>query len=104
MDSIREQFPLLANLKDYSWDEAEVLAAKSHAAILKDQWITRNREISSHKVELPEGMYRVIYADPPWDYGSSCFGEATATRAETYYPTMPTEDICKMALPTNPII
>lgn len=40
----------------------------------------------------PEGKYRVIYADPPWRYSNSGF----AMSAENQYPTMETEEICKL--------
>jgi N6-adenosine-specific RNA methylase IME4 len=41
---------------------------------------------------LPEGKYRVIYADPPWEYSNSGF----ATSAANQYPTMTTEEICNL--------
>ncbi len=47
---------------------------------------------------LPEGKYRVIYADPPWQYGNRSSGDL-ATRyggASDHYPTMPLDDICRM--------
>jgi site-specific DNA-methyltransferase (adenine-specific) len=44
---------------------------------------------------LPEGKYRVLYADPPWQYDNSGLGGA----AQKHYPTLPTEEIC--ALPVN---
>lgn len=40
-----------------------------------------------------EGQYRVIYADPPWDYGSGTKG---GSRIEDHYPPMSIEDICKL--------
>jgi len=46
---------------------------------------------------LPAGMYRIVYADPPWAYGNSV--SEIATDAANYYPSMPTEEIC--ALPVN---
>ena len=59
--------------------------------------------------ELPEGKYRVIYADPPWSYDDS--GVITPEksrpdqaadpygRAERHYPVMSIEDLC--ALPVQ---
>jgi len=38
---------------------------------------------------LPEGKYRVIYADPPWPYGTQY--NPDARRAANPYPTMPLE-------------
>ncbi len=46
------------------------------------------------------GPYRVVYADPPWQYWEGqppSFGRTLAP--ENHYPTMPTEDICRLALP-----
>jgi N6-adenosine-specific RNA methylase IME4 len=50
--------------------------------------------------EFPSGKYRVIYADPPWDYGSSPTAKNTAT-PDLKYPVMSLEDIC--AIPVKDI-
>jgi len=48
---------------------------------------------------LPEGKYQVIYADPPWEYAQEQHSkEKQETVLETHYPTMPTEDICKLPI------
>jgi N6-adenosine-specific RNA methylase IME4 len=52
-------------------------------------------------IELPDkpldppkpGTYRVITADPPWQYGNS----ATRGSAKDHYPTMTVDEICKLA-------
>jgi N6-adenosine-specific RNA methylase IME4 len=46
--------------------------------------------------DLPEGVYRVIYADPPWEYGDKRTNDANSGSAESQYPTMPIEAICDM--------
>jgi N6-adenosine-specific RNA methylase IME4 len=46
--------------------------------------------------EIPEGTYRVIYADPPWHYDQMVDGYGAA---EAHYPTMETPDI--MAMPVE---
>lgn len=43
---------------------------------------------------LPEGFYDIIYADPPWQYENSGFGNS----AESNYPTMPLEKICDLPI------
>jgi len=43
---------------------------------------------------LPEGVYRVIYADPPWEYGDKRTNDAQSGSAESQYPTMPIDEIC----------
>lgn len=46
---------------------------------------------------LPEGTYRIIYADPPWQYTTPQHSkEEQATVLHTHYPTMPTEEICSL--------
>jgi len=49
--------------------------------------------------ELPTDKYRVIYADPPWDYGND-FTKAMpgSTRPNDYYPTMTISEICEMEI------
>ena len=44
---------------------------------------------------LPEGKYRVIYADPPWQYDNSGFDQSAAE----HYRTMPTDEICELPVP-----
>lgn len=58
---------------------------------------------------LPDGIFRVIYADPPWLYAAEQHGKGSEqyskigqdTVLATHYPSMPTEDIC--ALPVRDI-
>jgi N6-adenosine-specific RNA methylase IME4 len=54
---------------------------------------------------LPDGKFRVIYADPPWLYGApqhtdSAPGSKTEqlTVLESHYPSMPLEDICALPI------
>jgi len=58
----------------------------------------RRAELARSPAALPTGKYRVIYADPPWQYGDERTGLG-ATSAEDHYPTMPLADIC--ALPVR---
>lgn len=48
--------------------------------------------------ELPEAIYRVWYADPPWQYGNAgVINESDAYgRAARHYPTMSIEELCAM--------
>ena len=60
------------------------------------------REIRAEETApLPEGVYRVIYADPPWEYGDKRTNDANSGSAESQYPTMPIDDIC--GLPVDEI-
>lgn len=45
--------------------------------------------------EFPQGKYRVIYADPPWDYKTGDNSKNTSD-PEIHYELMSIEDICNM--------
>lgn len=47
---------------------------------------------------IPTGEYRVIYADPPWQFDNSGFDQSAAA----HYPTMPTEKIIALEVPAAP--
>ncbi len=55
----------------------------------------QEREQTLQTMDFPEGRYRVIYADPPWDYGSSPTCKNTAT-PDLKYPVMSLKDICAL--------
>ena len=46
--------------------------------------------------KMPEGIYDLIYCDPPWKYD---FAETDNRKIENQYPTMTVDEICKMELP-----
>lgn len=58
----------------------------------------RRAELTASHAALPEGKYRVVYADPPWQYNDSRAGldDYEASAAEAQYPTMSTADICAL--------
>lgn len=77
------------------------LAAKVRAGEIKPTQAVRlmkREELSQRVAELPDGQYRVIYADPPWQYGDERGGLAVyeGSAAEGQYPTMPVSDICAL--------
>ena len=45
---------------------------------------------------LPRTKYRVIYVDPPWDYGSAGQSPKIGGGARAHYPTMKLNDICAL--------
>lgn len=47
---------------------------------------------------LPEGTYRVVYADPPWEYGDERTGLASYGPAERHYPTMSTDQLVELSV------
>ena len=59
------------------------------------------REIVKENVkdqpELPTDKYRVVYADPPWNYGNK--GLDDYGHAERHYPTMSIEELGKLGVP-----
>jgi N6-adenosine-specific RNA methylase IME4 len=42
--------------------------------------------------------YQIIYADPPWKYN---FSPSSKSSMEQYYPTIATNDICKLKVPSD---
>jgi len=50
--------------------------------------------VKSEAAPAPKGKYRVIYADPPWEYGNA--GLTEYGHAKSHYPTMPLADLCAM--------
>lgn len=50
----------------------------------------KERQKDNTTAPVPEGVFDVLYADPPWRYENSGF----AMSAEQQYPTMDTKDIC----------
>jgi len=56
------------------------------------QLVTELKRKEAQELSPPAGKYRVIYADPPWQYNNSSF----TTSAEGQYPTMSTEEICNL--------
>ncbi len=65
-------------------------ATKVYKLIKNAERIADRKELVA---KIPSGKFAVIYADPPWQYSNSGFNES----AESQYPTMPTDEICKMA-------
>lgn len=56
----------------------------------------RRQEVKEQikQTQWPTGKYRVIYADPPWQYSNSQPDYQTVQ--DDHYPTMPLNDICRL--------
>ena len=77
----------------------------------RETTLTEARRRAQHAarpaVVLPKGTYRVLYADPPWQYRDTRAGlgaesqktDRAETAAEQDYPTMSVDDLC--ALPVK---
>lgn len=47
---------------------------------------------------IPKGIYRIIYADPPWKYSDRKEYRPDGS-AENHYPTMSIKELCEMTMP-----
>jgi len=59
----------------------------------------KRNSIKTTTPEMPEGLYSVIYADPPWKYD---FSETKARKVENHYPTMELHEIKNLQIPAAP--
>lgn len=67
-----------------------------HRRIIEPQEPRRKNE---QEPPLPEGVFSVIYADPPWRYNR---GIGIQAAVEAQYPTMTIDDICKLGWEIEP--
>jgi hypothetical protein len=76
------------------------LAAKVRSGDIKPTEALRQMkkgQVVERIAALPEGKYRVIYADPPWDYKNEFDVAGYTTVAGTdHYPVMPLSEICAL--------
>jgi len=56
----------------------------------------KREETQAKLAELPGDKYRVIYADPPWNYGNSGTGIDNYGPAERHYPAMAIAELCAL--------
>lgn len=81
-----EQEHWLAESESHGWDRRELrlnIRASKRAKVLEGQ-------------ATLEGMYRVIYADPPWLYGGPSGSFTGQTSAKDHYQGMTVEQLCKL--------
>jgi len=64
----------------------------------KDIQRIRKQEKQRKGVELPQGTYDVILADPPWRYQNN---SSNRGKAEMHYPTMTLQDIKELPIHSN---
>ena len=57
-----------------------------------------NRERVRDAKPLPDGKFRILYADPPWKYNDSraSLSGYSATAADDHYPTMSVPELCAL--------
>lgn len=98
--------------------ERQISQTISHAKVVaklssedQNEWLTKSRDegwtaaelgrniVSANRSKVIEGqavlagMYRVIYADPPWLYGNK---PPSGSGAQNHYAGMTIEDLCKL--------
>ena len=56
----------------------------------------KHEEAKANTKPLPDGKYRVFYADPPWSYGNSGSGIDQYGPAERHYSAMTIAELCAM--------
>jgi len=69
-------------------------AVSIDAAVKEVRRKQKRAGVTTETAATPTGKYRVIYADPPWQYGNA--GLTEYGHAESHYPTMPLADLCAM--------
>lgn len=103
----------LANISSETYRKAKTISEKAPEttkAALRNGTTTINKVFTDiHRAErrtqaveavkeaakLPDTKYRVIYADPPWQYGDAGYGSGPA---EFHYPTMNLRQICDLPI------
>jgi len=56
------------------------------------------REKTSSNIRMPQGKYRIIYADPPWKYSDKKEYRPEGA-AENHYPVMSIKELCEFKIP-----
>ena len=67
-------------------------------AAIKREVFKSQRKLKLQNTEWPSGQYRVLYADPPWQYGDARTGTPESGGANAQYETMPVESICRLEI------
>ena len=110
--SVSASYQLLMRINNLSFNHHQIVAPISEprrSELL--QWAVETgastrelrQKLRDHKLadpeRLPEGKYRVIYADPPWQYSDERLLDGyQGTAASDHYPTMPVEEICNLQI------
>lgn len=89
----------------------EMSINQAYQAIRKEEKKSKRQELIKEQIEKPktsahidifttDKKYRVVYADPPWQYNDKQ-DTSKLGGAEKKYPTMPLKDICSLPVPTE---
>ena len=80
-------------------DDKELEELRSGKKTINKSYMEKKREAKQEVLqttEFPKGKYRVIYADPPWQYGDQRALDRGG--AEEQYPTMSLDSICELPI------
>lgn len=90
-----EVAPLEPDEQSYWLEQAEENGWTRHE-LRKNIAASKRRKVIDGQAKLV-GKYRVVYADPPWQYGDSTPTQSGAlAKAEQHYPTLSIADICQL--------
>lgn len=82
-----EQDALLAKAAKEEWSQRDTRRA-----------VRRLKAGTRDNVPFPTGKYRIIYADPPWEYGNE--QPEYHTEQANHYPVVPLQEICDLPVKT----
>jgi N6-adenosine-specific RNA methylase IME4 len=86
---------MLHDLPDETYQE--VKSGKKGMAEVRRE--VRREKVLSEAPALPADKFRVIYADPPWQYNNAgVINEDNYGRAERHYPTMSISELCALPI------
>ena len=106
----RRQIRRAHNISDEEYEQVkeeyrEKQEPITRAALIRKGKEKRNAEnaavreiLTAEPVPIPDGLFDVIYADPPWAFDQS-IATTPGRDVLAHYPTMTTDDICRMEIP-----
>ncbi len=102
-EQMNHQFEKLAAIPEQEFEKALNTFKDEGKMSRKKLLDTANKQKRAKKITIPimpEGVFNVIYADPPWKYSDSCEGGGIqSVGAIGHYPLMSIIELCEMKLP-----
>ena len=88
----------MARIPDEKFDEFMAALKEAFKEITKIAFynLERTFHLPVDAPPLPKGKYRIIYADPPWQYGDKLIEGYGA--AEHHYPSMSIKELCELPI------
>jgi len=87
--SARELYRCIQFARQYKESDIDTCVKMSWREIIKTLQVPRRPK--AEIIDFPKGKYKVIYADPPWQYD-----RPSSFQPENHYPTMSNEEIAKL--------